>query len=120
MQRNVVFTSLCAIFFVCALAILFLIKQVEAHPNLWHITEVTENCYLLGYPSRTYCSTRTYYETDVEFSLDDHILIIVHGRHFYFHYPGHQNHDTDWILDPPLRKLRVKTVLNSCSECSTF
>ena len=43
MQRNIVFTSLCATFFVCASAILFYIQQVEAHPNLWHVTEVTEN-----------------------------------------------------------------------------
>lgn len=117
MNRNIALVlSLAIVSTALLITSLTFVKYAEAHYNIKRKTNITERCYLIGYPSRTLCRTLKFTKTTYQVSGEDHVLILNDNNELVpKHKQGHDNHHQQYI---PKRKSTIRLVYSNCGECN--
>lgn len=100
------------------IATLIVVQRADAHYNVKTVTNVREHCWLVGFPSRTFCATNNYKETKLELSRNDHKAILNPANNLiiFVHKQGHAGHDQE--DKGPYRKTTQRLVYDDCGECN--
>ena len=116
MKSNVLFAF--GFVMLCAMILsLVYVQGAISHYNKKEVLDVVETCWLFGYPSRTKCDVKSFTETNITWSGNDHFLVLGPGNIVIpVHYPGHANHPHK---TPPKRRVsRTRLVYDNCGECN--